>query len=343
MDFRSDNVAGAHPAMIEALIRANQGTDTSYGGDAITGRVERRLRDIFETDCIVFPVATGTAANALALSTLVSPWGAVYCHRDAHVEVDEAGAPEFYTAGAKMVLVDGAHAKVTAAALSQALGQAGFGVEHHVQPQAVSISQASERGAVYRPGEVAALAEIARGHGMRLHMDGARFGNALVSTNATAAELTWKAGVDVLSFGATKNGALGAEAVIFFDRGLAENFQWRRKRAGHLFSKMRFLSAQLDAYLDNDLWLANARHANDAARRLAEGLRALPGVRLVDPVEANEIFVELPEAMIQGLEAAGGRFHRWGPPGTRLVRLVCSFATSAAEVENFVGHAKALA
>jgi threonine aldolase len=343
MDFRSDNVAGAHPAMIEALIRANDGTDTSYGGDAITERVERRLQEIFETDCVVFPVATGTAANALSLSTLVAPWGAVYCHRDAHIEVDEAGAPEFYTAGAKLVLLDGAHAKVTAPALAQALAQAGFGVEHHVQPQAVSISQASERGAVYRPGEIGALADIARGHGMRLHMDGARFGNALVSTNATAAELTWKAGVDVLSFGATKNGALGAEAVIFFDRQLAENFQWRRKRAGHLFSKMRFLSAQLDAYLDNDLWLANARHANDAARRLAEGLRALPGARLVDPVEANEIFVELPETVIQGLEAAGAKFYRWGPAGTRLVRLVCSFATSSAEVENFVGHAKALA
>lgn len=343
MDFRSDNVAGAHPAMIEALIRANDGTDTSYGGDAITGRVQQRFNEIFETECVVFPVATGTAANALSLSTLVTPWGAVYCHRDAHVEVDEAGAPEFYTSGAKLVLLDGAHAKVTAAALGQALAQAGFGVEHHVQPQAVSISQASERGAVYRPGEIGALADIARSHGMRLHMDGARFGNALVSANATAAELTWKAGVDVLSFGATKNGALGAEAVIFFDRQLAENFQWRRKRAGHLFSKMRFLSAQLDAYLDNELWLVNARHANDAARRLAEGLRALPGVRLVDPVEANEIFVELPEAMIQGLEAAGGRFHRWGPAGTRLVRLVCSFATSSAEVENFVGHAKALA
>ncbi len=343
MDFRSDNVAGAHPAMIEALIRANDGTDTSYGGDTITERVQQRLADIFETDCVVFPVATGTAANALSLSTLTTPWGAVYCHRDAHIEVDEAGAPEFYTGGAKLVVLDGAHAKVTAAVLGQALAQAGFGVEHNVQPQAISISQATERGAVYRPGEIGALAEIARAHRMRLHMDGARFGNALVSTNATAAELTWKAGVDVLSFGATKNGALGAEAVIFFDRGLAENFQWRRKRAGHLFSKMRFLSAQLDAYLDNDLWLTNARHANDAARRLAEGLRALPGARLVDPVEANEIFVELPEAMIQGLEAAGSRFHRWGPAGTRLVRLVCSFATSAAEVENFVGHAKALA
>lgn len=343
MDFRSDNVAGAHPAMIEALTRANDGTDTSYGGDAITGRVQRRFNEIFETECVVFPVATGTAANALSLSTLVAPWGAVYCHRDAHIEVDEAGAPEFYTSGAKLVLLDGAHAKVTAAVLSQALAQAGFGVEHHVQPQAVSISQASERGAVYRPGEIGALAEIGRAHGMRLHMDGARFGNALVSTTATPAELTWKAGIDVLSFGATKNGALGAEAVIFFDPALAENFQWRRKRAGHLFSKMRFLSAQLDAYLDNELWLLNARHANDAARRLAEGLKALPGVRLVDPVEANEIFVELPEAMIQGLEAAGGRFHRWGPAGTRLVRLVCSFATSSAEVENFVGHAKALA
>jgi threonine aldolase len=342
-DFRSDNVAGAHPAILAALERANAGTASSYGEDDISRGLEARFRDLFETDCAVFPVATGTAANALALASLAPPWGAIYCHREAHIAEDECGAPEFFTGGAKLVLLDGAHAKLDAASLAAVLAGAGRGVQHRVQPAAVSISQASERGALYRPAEIAALAAAARAHGVALHMDGARFANAVAALGCAPADIAWRAGVEALSFGATKNGALAAEAVVFFRREAAEAFGYRRKRAGHLFSKMRFLSAQLAAYLDGGLWLANARHANAMARRLAEGLKAVPGAHLADPVEANEVFVALPEAVVAGLEAAGFRFHRWEGEGGGLVRLVTAFNTAPEAVDALVAAARRLA
>jgi len=341
VNFCSDNASGAAPQILRALEAANSGAAMPYGEDDTTRRVAARLAEIFETEAAVFPVATGTAANALALSVMAPPYGAIYCHALAHIHVDECGAPEFYTGGAKLIPLAGAHGKLDPATLKDAIKDAG--VVHAVQPAALSLTQASESGTVYSPAEVGALAEVARTHGLGLHMDGARFANALVSGNYSPAELTWKAGVDALSFGATKNGALGAEAVILFKPELARAFAYRRKRGGHLFSKMRFLSAQLDAYLGDDLWLRNARHANALAARLAEGLAALPGASLCHPVEANEIFARLPEAVIAGLLDEGFAFYLWGPEAEREVRLVVSFNTDPKDVDAFLAAARRLA
>ncbi|MDH3793082.1 MAG: beta-eliminating lyase-related protein, partial [Rhodospirillales bacterium] len=250
-NFCSDNTAGASPQILEALARAAAGKVMPYGNDDLTRRVEARLREVFETDCAVFPVATGTAANVLGLSVMTPPYGAVYCHKDSHINVDECGAPEFFTGGAKLVTLDGAHGKLTPEILAGAIG--GVGDVHHVQPAAISLTQASEAGTLYTPEEVAAIGDLARQHGLGLQMDGARFANALVALGCSPAEITWRAGVDALAFGATKNGALAAEAVVLFKPELARTFAYRRKRGGHLFSKMRFLSAQLDAYLADDL------------------------------------------------------------------------------------------
>jgi threonine aldolase len=339
MNFCSDNVAGAAPEIIEAIARANQGAAMPYGNDPWTERVEKRLAEIFEHEVRVFPVATGTAANVLCLAALAPPWGTIYCHAESHIAVDECNAPEFYTGGAKLALIGGADGKIAAADLRPA----GAGVVHHSQPAAVSITQATEAGTVYTPDEIAAIAGICRTHGLGLHMDGARFANALASLGCSPAELTWKAGVDALSFGATKNGAVAAEAAVFFDAAKAASVPYRRKRGGHLFSKMRFLSAQLEAYLADDLWLRNARHANAMARRLGEGLAALPGARLAYEVEANEVFVSLPERAIAGLEAAGFRFYRWAEEeGGALLRLVCAFDTAPADVEAFLATARSI-
>jgi threonine aldolase len=338
MNFASDNTSGVAPAILQAIEAANHGPAAAYGDDAVTRRLEARFADLFEHEVAVFPVATGTAANALALAQLSPPWGAVFCHSHAHIAVDEANAPEFYSGGAKLVPIAGPDGKVPLDALARLVPH-GKGDVHHAQPAAISLTQATEAGTVYRPGEIAALAEIAHGHGLAVHMDGARFANAVAGLGVAPAELTWRAGVDVLSFGATKNGALAAEAILFFDPGRARDLRFRRKRAGHLFSKMRFLTAQLDAYLAEDLWLHNARHANAAAARLAAGLAAIPGIRLRHPVEANEIFAELPERMIAGLEQAGFVFYRWDGA---CIRLVTAFDTEATAVESFIRTAGAL-
>lgn len=338
MDFRSDNVTGAHPKVIEALAKANAGNANPYGGDPLTARIEEKLKAIFETDCAVFPVATGSAANVLALACMTPPWGAIYCHEAAHINTDECGAPELFTGGAKLVVLPGEGAKIAAGPLEAKVAASGKGDVHHVQPAAVSITQSTEYGTVYSVEEVAAIGELCRRQGLRFQMDGARFANALVSLGCEPADLTWRAGVEALSFGATKNGALGVEAVVLFDKGLAQEFAFRRKRGGHLFSKMRFLSAQLDAYLEGDLWLANARHANAMARRLADGLGRLPGAKLEYPVEANEIFLSLPEPAIQGLEREGFRFYRWD--GAQLLRLVTAWDTATDAVERFLAAAR---
>ncbi|HEX9790921.1 MAG TPA: low specificity L-threonine aldolase [Kiloniellales bacterium] len=341
VSFTSDNASGVAPEILQALVEANSGPAMPYGADAITQRVSARLAEVFETEVTVFPVATGTAANSLSLSVMVPPYGAVYCHELAHIHVDECGAPEFYTGGAKLVPLAGAHGKFDAQTLSAAIE--GAGNVHAVQPAAVSITQASEAGTIYSPAEIAALSEVARANGLGLHMDGARFANALVAGNHSPAELTWKSGVDALSFGATKNGALGAEAVVLFKPALADTFAYRRKRGGHLFSKMRFLSAQIEAYLRDDLWLRNARHANAMAGQLASGLGKISGVGLCHPVEANEIFARMPEAMIAGLQAKGFVFYRWGAPAACEVRLVTSFETDPKDVAAFVSAAASLA
>ncbi len=342
MNFCSDNVAGVAPEIMAAIERANRETMPSYGADEITQRVEKRLAEIFEREVVAFPVTTGTSANALALATLTPPYGAVYCHPEAHIMVDECGAPEFYTGGAKLVPISGAGGKLAARDVAEVLENARAGDVHHVQPAALSLTQASECGTAYGADEVGAIAEVAKRHKVKVHMDGARFANAIAHLKATPAEVTWKAGVDVLSFGATKNGALAAEAVIFFDKHLAESFAFRRKRAGHLISKMRFVSAQLDAYLEGGLWLKLATHANQQAARLVAGLKPIPGVHLLYPVEANEIFVKLPLAIVAGLRHQGFQFYDWpgAAPGT--IRLVTSFATQARDVDAFVAKANSL-
>lgn len=337
MNFRSDNVAGIAPEILAAIAAANTGTAPSYGADAITERLERRVAELFEHEVAVFPVATGTAANALALATLAPAWGAIYCHEASHVQADECGAPEFFAGGAKLLPLPGADAKLAPETVAGALLERG--VVHHVQPAALSISQATEAGTLYRPSEIAALADLARRNGLGFHMDGARFANAVAALGCRPADLTWRAGIDVLSLGATKNGALAAEAVVFFTPERAAEFGFRRKRGGHLFSKMRFLSAQLDAYLADGLWLRLAARANQMAARLSSGLAVLPGARLRHPTEANEVFVELPEPAIAALAAAGVGFYRWGGSASSCLRLVTAFDTRAADVDAAIAAA----
>jgi threonine aldolase len=341
VNFCSDNASGAAPEILRALEAANDGWAMPYGNDELTRRLQARVEEIFETEAAVLPVATGTAANVLCLSVMTPPYGAIYCHREAHVNTDECAAPELYTGGAKLIALDGAQGKLQAETIVGAI--TGVGDAHMVQPAVISITQASEAGTLYTLDQLAAIGQVARAHGLGLQMDGSRFANALVALGCSPAEMTWKAGVDVLSLGATKNGAMAAEAVVIFKRDLAGSFAFRRKRGGHLFSKMRFLSAQLDAYLSDDLWLRNAAHANRAAGRLAAGLDRIAGVELLYPVEANEIFARLPAGMIAGLIAEGFRFSRSGPDAERIVRLVAAFNTPEADVDRFLAAATGLA
>lgn len=345
MNFASDNTAGIAPEILQALVAGNDGFALGYGNDDVTRAVEKRIGEIFEHDVAVFLVPTGTAANALALAHVSPPWGAVFAHAEAHILTDECGAPEFFGSGLKLVGMPGVGCKVTPEMLAETVSHYEGHAPHQVIPAAFSFALASEAGTIYRPDEIAALASIAHAHGMTVHMDGARFANALVRMNASPAEVTWKAGVDVLSFGATKAGALAAEAVVFFDRAAAAHLAERRKRAGHLLSKHRFLSLQFDAFLKNDYWLRLARHANAMADRLAAGL-VTAGRPPVWPVEANLVFIALPKAAEARLKSAGAQFyvrhteslpgHIKLPPDQCLIRLVTSFATQAEEVDAFV-------
>jgi threonine aldolase len=341
MNFASDNAYGAAPEIVAALASANTGTAASYGDDELTARVSRRLCGIFGREVTAFPVVTGTAANSLSLATVSPPYGAIFCHEESHIAVDECAAPEFFSGGAKLVHLKGKGAKITPDGVEAALARYRGGV-HSPKPSAISITQATERGRVYRPEEIAALAALAHGESMALHMDGARFANALVHLDCTPADITWRAGVDVMSFGATKNGALCAEAIVFFDRELVRDFEYRRKRAGHLISKMRFISAQLEAYLADDRWLAQARASNALATQMASQLAAIPGAEIAEPVEANEIFVLLPDATVARLRQAGANFYDWAGPheGHTLVRLVLSFLTPQEDVQRFIQVAR---
>lgn len=341
MDFRSDNTAGVSPQILKALEQCNTGRAAAYGDDEWTLLVEEQMKTIFEHDDLkVFPVITGTAANALALSKITPPYGAVYCHNDAHIHVDECGAPEFYTHGAKLIGLKGMDGKLHARELEDKLLKSGKGDVHQVQAAAVSISQATESGTVYSPKEIATLSQVAHRFACKVHMDGARFANALVTLGKSPAEMTWKAGVDILSFGATKNGALAAEAVVIFDPELAENFQFLRKRAGHLVSKSRFVSAQLLAYLENDLWLHNAKNANIMAKRLYDGLQELSSVSFLFSVEANELFLILPKEVNEKLRGAGFQFYDWPSGGEGCVRLVTSFETNDSDIDRFISIVK---
>jgi len=328
MRFFSDNTASVCPEILQAVTAANRELVVAYGDDPWTQRLDEVLGEFFGTQVRAFAVATGTAANSLALATLAPPYGAIYCHPEAHIAVDECGAPGFFSGGAQLERIEGEHGKLTAEALAASLEGHSVSV-HSVQPAAVSISQATELGTAYRPAEVAALSKVAHAHGLHLHMDGARFANAVRYLDCHPGDVTWRAGVDVLSFGATKNGALGAEAVVFFHPGLVRDFELRRKRAGHLLSKSRFVSAQLLAYVESGVWRRNAERANALARRIGQAA----GGRLLHPVEANEVFVELGSQGKAALRAAGFEFYDWGSPASGAARLVASWDQDERHVE----------
>jgi threonine aldolase len=345
-EFSSDHVAPACDEILAAVNAANHGFATSYGGDELTAKLQSVASEVFEKQVTVFPVISGTAANALALSQIVATFGAIYCYELAHIVTDEAGAPGFFTGGAQLIGFPAADGKIKPEQLTRALAFAQDLGIHHVKPGAVTLTQATEWGTVYRVNEIEAISATAKQYGLPLHIDGARFANALVQLGCTPAEATWQCGVDVLSLGATKNGALGADAVVFFDPAMARDFERRRKRAGHLTSKLRFLSAQLLAYLKNDLWLNNARHANAMAARMAQGLEAVPGVRLLQPVDANELFLVVPEQIAAGLERQGFHFYRWQyliPDKGVTIRLVTCYATPAADVDELLAAIAAIA
>jgi threonine aldolase len=341
MNFSSDNVTGVCPEIAAAVNGANMGPAMPYGLDDATRNVETAIKQLFQCEADVFLLSTGTAANALGLSVLCPPYGSIYCHSKAHIEVDECGGPEFYTGGAKLALLPDRGGKIMADDLAKALKNQ-HGEVHHVKPAVVSLSQIGETGAVYSIDEIKAISNIAHKHGMRVHMDGARFANAVVALGCSAAEISCKAGVDILSFGASKNGAFAAEAVIIFTPGLAEDFAYRRKRGGHLFSKMRFLAAQFEAYLEDDLWLQSARHANNCMETIAQGLSAIKDVELIFPHNANMIFARMPNSMIVNLRAKGFAFYDWPDEGFSTIRLVTAFNTKMEDCVSLVKEVKAI-
>ena len=336
--FASDNYAGICPEALQALLAANAGHAPAYGDDEWTRRVSDRLRELFATDCDVYFVFNGTAANSLALASLCQSYHSVICHELAHVETDECGGPEFFSNGSKLLPAKGEGGKLTPEAVREVIARRSD--IHYPKPRVVTLTQATEIGTVYRPAEIAAIAELAHANGLRVHMDGARFANAIASLGAAPADITWRAGVDVLCFGGTKMGLPVGEAVIFFDRKLSEDFAWRCKQAGQLASKMRFLSAPWLGVLDGDVWLRHAAHANAMAQRLAAGLSGIPGARLLFPVEANGVFVELPPAVLEGLRARGWRFYTFIGAGG--ARFMCAWDIAPESVDALLADVRAL-
>jgi threonine aldolase len=346
MKFASDNGAGVAPEILDAIVASSRVNAPAYGSDEYTARAQTLLSEAFKTEVAAFLVTTGTAANALALSALAKPWDAVFCHEEAHVHDDECGAPELFTAGAKLVGIAGEGGKITPEGLRETLERFPRGLVKSAQPGALSLSQATEAGTIYSASEVSELSSIAHRSGIGVHMDGARFANALISAKATPADMTWRAGVDILTLGATKNGALACEAVVFFDLARAANFAFQRKRGGQTLSKGRFLGAQMEAYLTDGLWLRLAERANTSARRLARGLAEAPGVRLAWPTEANEVFVVAPRDTVERWRSSGAAFYEWSTRslaseraprnGEALVRLVASFESDSSEIDRLL-------
>ncbi len=333
IDYRSDNTGRAAPEILEALVRANTGTALGYGADEWTARLQERFRELFETPVRVFPVATGTAANALSLAAASPSWGLVYCSEAAHINTAEANAAGFFGGGLKLVPVAGPHGRVDPDAFARSLAAIQPGQLHRGQPAAVNITQASDVGTVYPLAEIRAVAEIAKRRGLKVHMDGARFANASARLGGSPAEMSWRAGVDILSFGATKNGGALCDAIVVFNPELADGLAVQLRRAGQVWSKMRFASAQLMAYVENGLWLQLAAASNAVAARIAGGIEAVPGLRLVAPVEVNELFLELPGAAMDALEREEFQFYRRSPT---LARFVCRFDTSEAEADALI-------
>jgi threonine aldolase len=333
MRFFSDNAASVHPAVLAALTAANA-VDTAYDGDALSASLDARFSDLFETEVAAIWIATGTAANALALAAMCPPYRGIVCHDAAHINCDEAGAPEFYSGGAKLLLADGSGAKLTPETITRRLDGIANDV-HRTQAAAISVTNATEYGRSYTPVEIAAIGAIAKARNLRFHMDGARFANAVVHTGSTPADLTWRGGVEALSFGFVKNGGLSAEALILFDPSLADEIKIRRKRAGHLNSKGRYLAAQIHALLDDDRWLASARAANAGAATLA----AAAVTRLLHPVEANELFLAMAPKEAATLRAQGFDFYDWTE---NEVRFVVSWDQPKAEIEALASALRAL-
>lgn len=337
LEFRSDNCGSAAPEIVEALVKANQGCAVGYGADAITLELNTRLSEIFETSARVFPIPTGTGANALALAAVGSPFGAVYCSPEAHINTSECNAVGFFGSGLKVTPIEGIHGKVCPLSFEKNLNSAGFGLAHKSQPVALNIVQATDMGAVYSIEEITQLSTLAHSRDLSVHMDGARFANALTHLGCTPAEMTWKAGVDILSLGVTKNGGLLSDAIVVFNPSIADKIDFHLRRGGMIWSKMRFASAQILAYVENDLWLRLARQSNQAAKQLADGIARTPGARLIAPVDANELFVEMSANALDQLAAAGVLFYRRGP---QLARFVCRWDTTENEVQqllSFIG------
>ncbi len=344
VNFASDNVTGVAPEIMEAIAEANapQGA-WPYGADDATGGLNGRFSELFDTEARVYPVATGTAANALCLSLIAQPFNTVYCLKHGHTYEDEGGAPEFYTNGAKLVPVPAADGKMTAAALEAAIidvGGGGARLPHVMEAAAVSIAQVNECGTVYSVDEIRDICAVARANGLFVHLDGARFANAVAALGCEPSDITWRAGVDLMSFGATKNGAMAAEAVVLFNDDLEDTLSQRRMRGGHLFSKMRFLSAQLDRYVENGLWLQLAANANAMAERLSAGLAEIDDATIDYPVDANMIFARIPGDTAERLRDSGFEFYDWGDPDRPNIRLVCAFNTEADDVDRFVEAAR---
>ena len=339
-NFCSDNTTPMAPEILAAITAANADAMMPYGNDTLSQGLNEQFSTLFDREVAVFLVATGTASNGLALAQLTPPYGAILCHRDAHILVDECGAPEFYSGGARLAPMDGLHGKIHAGDLDQVLTQWERTV-HNVIPAVVSLTQLTEWGTAYAPVEIHDIGAVARAHGLKVHMDGARFANAVAALNCHPAEITWKAGIDALSFGASKNGCLGCEAIVFFDPDDAKDFEYRRKRSGHLWSKSRFLAAQMNAYLDNGNWLNWAGHANAMARRLADGLQSLDGVQFVSAVDGNELFFDMPDDLVDAIKAEGFIFYDMPIDGRKARRMVTAWNTPETAVDAFLNSAKA--
>ncbi len=335
-NFLSDNVSGISDEILENLAKINHDVEDSYGYDSETKKLKVNLNSLFEKDVCYYPVSSGTAANSIAFSSCVPPYGAVFCTEESHINLDECNAPEFFTGGAKLILIDSIHGKVSPDDLIQKIDNLAPHGFHNPKPTLVSITQSSELGTVYTLDEIKLISDIVRDRNMLLHMDGARIANAVVSLNCSWAEMTWKSGVDILSFGATKNGAFSAEMIVYFKKELSKNVQYYRKRSGHLISKMRFISAQLNSYIENDLWKRNASQANLTAFQLSKSLQKISGLKVVYPVQANGVFVKLPDHLVKKLREKGFKFGIWGDKSKKIYRLMTAFNTTNDSVKNFI-------
>ncbi|MAR79284.1 MAG: low specificity L-threonine aldolase [Rhodospirillaceae bacterium] len=334
-NFLSDNVSGISREILEGLNKINHGSANSYGEDDQTKKLQNNANSLFEKEVSIFPVTSGTAANSIAFASCVPPYGAILCSQESHINQDECNAPEFYTGGAKLVKVKSSVGKIIDANLSNVIENLAPHGIHNAQPILVSITQSTELGTIYTLDEIRSIAKIAKENNILLHMDGARIANAVTSLNCSWADITWKSGVDILSFGATKNGTFGSEAIIYFNKNLSKNVEYYRKRGGHLISKMRFISSQLNSYIETGIWEKNAKNANEMAKTLEKHLNHIVGVDVVYPVESNSVFVKMPDDLVEKLYNRGFAFGQWGKKAKKIYRIMASFDTNKESIINF--------